>query len=116
MSYEKEMLKTCIRNIGAKTKRELMDNPIGGPLVEELEQLTHQIAKVQNRIAAIESIQSDLRTLEREKSLNNSSLSAEKVSEVLRKQKEQLLNLSDDPTPDSAVQRDKLLDGLIVRP
>jgi hypothetical protein len=115
-SYDREMLETRIKNLGVKTKRELIDHPIGGPLVEELEQLTHQIAKVQNKIVAIESVQSKLRSLEREKSLNNAGLLAEKMTEVSRKQKEQLLNASDDQTPDSAVQRDKLLDGLIARP
>ena len=116
LSNDKEMLETRIKSLGAKTKRELMDHPIARPLVEELEQLTHQIAKVQNKIAAIESVQSELRSLEREKSLNNSGLSEEKLSEVSRKQKEQLLNASDDQTPDSPLQRDKILDGLIVRP
>ena len=93
-----------------------MDHPIAGPLVEELEQLIHQIAKVQNKIVAIESVQSKLRSLEREKSLNNAGLSAEKLTEISQKLKEELLNASDDQTPDSAVQRDKLLDGLIARP
>ena len=36
LSYDKAMLETRIKNIGAKTKRELMDHPIARPLVEEL--------------------------------------------------------------------------------
>jgi hypothetical protein len=116
LSNDKHILEARIKNLGIKNKRELMDHPIAGPLVEELEQLIQQITKVQNKIVAIESVQSKLRSLEREKSLDNSGLSAEKLSEVSRKQKEQLLNASDDQTPDSALQRDILLNGLIARP
>ena len=114
--HEKEMLETRIKSLGIKNKRELMDHPIARPLVEELEQLTHQIAKVQNKIFAIESVQSKLRSMERERSLNNSGLSTEKMTDIDQKLKEELLNKSDDPLPDSAVQRDILLNGLIARP
>jgi hypothetical protein len=116
LSNDKEMLESRIKSLGVKTKRELMDHPIAHPLVEELEQLTHQIAKVQNKIVAIESVQSKLRSMEREKSLNNSGLSTEKMTDIDQKLKEELLNESDDQTPDSAVQRDILLNGLIAQP
>lgn len=113
---EKEMLESRIKNLGIRTKKELMDHRIARPLVEELEQLIHQIAKVQNKIFAIESVQSKLRSLEREKALNNAGLSAEELTNISQKLKVELLNKSDDQLPDSAVQRDKLLNGLIAQP
>jgi hypothetical protein len=114
--HDKEMLEVRIKNLSVKTKRELMDHPIARPLVEELEQLIHQIAKVQNKIVAIESLQSKFRSLEREKSLNNSGLSTEKMTDIDKKLKEEILNTSDDQKPDWAFQCDKFLDGLIARP
>ena len=110
------MLESRIKNLGIRTKKELMDHPIAGPLVEELEQLIQQIAKVQNNIVAVESVLSKLRSLEREKALNNAGLSAEELTNISQKLKVELLNKSDDQLPDSAVQRDKLLDGLIAQP
>lgn len=115
LSHEKEMLETRIKNLGIRTKKELMDHRIAGPLVEELEQLIQQIAKVQNNIVAVESVLSKLRSIEREKALNNAGLSAEELTNISQKLKVELLNKSDD-MPDSAVQRDKLLNGLIARP
>jgi len=114
--HDKEMLEVRIKNLSVKTKRELMDHPIAGPLVEELEQLIQQIAKVQNNIVAVESVQSKLRRMEREKALNNAGLSAEELTNISQKLKVELLNKSDDPLTDSAVQRDILLNGLIAQP
>ena len=114
--HEKEMLENRIKNLGIRTKTGTDGSSIAGPLVEELEQLIQQIAKVQNKIAAIESVLSKLRSLEREKSLHKTGLSAEELTNISQKLKVELLNRTDDPLPDSAVQRDILLNGLITRP
>jgi hypothetical protein len=112
LSSEKDRLETRIRNLGIKTKKELMKDPIARPLVEELEQLISQIGKVQSNVSAIVSVQSKLRTLEREKSLNN-GLSSEELTNISEQLKVEILNRADDPLPSSVMQRDKLLDGLI---
>jgi len=116
LTHEKEMLESRIKNLGIRTKKELMDHPIAGPLVEELEQLIQQIAKVQNNIVAVESVLSKLRSIEREKALNNAGLSAEELANISQKLKVEILNKSDDQLPYSAVQRDKMLNGLIAQP
>lgn len=112
LSDDKGMLETRIRNLGIRTKKELMKDPIAGPLVEELEELISQIAKVQTNIAAIESVQSKLRTLEREKAVGNAT-STDDLTTVAQQLKVKILDKSDDQLPNSAMQRDRLLDGLI---
>ena len=84
---DKDMLETRIKSLGLKNKRELMDHPIARPLVEELEQLIQQIAKVQNNIVAVESVLSKLRSLEREKALNNAGISAEELTNIVTETK-----------------------------
>jgi hypothetical protein len=116
LSNDKHILEARIKNLGIKNKRELMDHPVGGSLVEELEQLTLQTANLQKEIYSIELVQSKMRSLERQIALRKVSLSPEELSATIKGIEEQRLGMSGDQTPDSAVQRDKLLNGLIAQP
>ena len=116
LSYDKHILEARIKNLDVKTKRELMGHPVGVPLVDELEQLTQQIANLQKEIYSIELVQSKMRSLERQIALRKVSLSPEELSAAIKSIEEKRRGISDDSTPDSAVQRNILLNGLIAQP
>ena len=118
---DKETLVGRIRAIGAKSKKELMANPLGRTLVEEFEHLSRQIAQLQSEIDAIDTVvergQSSLRSLEREAIVRGAKSTDEEfkqLSEADHTLAAELRRVAGEKTPGSEVNLDKLLNEIIV--
>lgn len=107
---DRDGLLTRIRSIGAKSKKEFMENPLGRTLVDEYEQLCHQIVTVQQEVnaldSAIERAKSRLRMAERK---GNGRLT-EKEQDALSELDHQLELRH---APGHEVRLDKLLDEVL---
>lgn len=108
---DREELITRIRNLGARSKKELMANPVGQTLVTELEQLCQQIDTAKKEIGvietAIERAQSRRRSIERQALPKLTGEEYERMSVVHH-------TLEDErrQPPGSDIRRDRLLDEL----
>jgi hypothetical protein len=111
---DQEALIGRIRGLGAKSKQELMANPVGQTLVAELEQLVQQINAAKKEIevveTAIERAKSRLRSIERQTMLKSGELTDDEYKRM------SVANhtLADErrQPPGSEIHRDKLLDAL----
>jgi hypothetical protein len=109
---DKEELLNRIRNLGATNKKELMANPVGRMLVEELEQLCQLINTAKNEVNVVET------AIERAKSHRRSIERRTMLSGITNKEYEQMSNLHHTlaeerrQPPGSEIQRDKLLNEL----
>ena len=109
-----------IKAVGAKSKKELMAQPLGRTLVAELEQLSRQIGQLRSEIDAIDSVvergQSSLRCLEREALVHGAKSTDEEYKQLCDADHtlvEELRRVAGDKTPGSDVNLDKLLNEII---
>jgi hypothetical protein len=114
---DKETLVSRIRSLGLN-KKELMVHGVGRPLIEELEQLTRQIAKCRSEVdaldAVIENAKSKLRIFERQTMLHASTEEDyRQMSEMEHQMEAELRKRNGEADPGSEVQLDKLLDDVI---
>ena len=119
---EKETLVGRIKAVGAKSKKELMAQPLGRTLVAELEQLSRQIGQLRSEIDAIDSVvergQSSLRCLEREALVHEAKSTDEEYKQLCDADHtlvEELRRVAGDKTPGSDVNLDKLLNEIILK-
>ncbi len=117
---DKETLVGRIQAVGAKSKKELMANPLGRTLVAELEQLSRQIGQLRSEITAIDSVvehgQSSLRCLEREALVHGTKSTNEEYKQLCDADHtlvEELRRVAGDKTPGSDVNLDKLLNEIL---
>jgi hypothetical protein len=114
---DKEMLVSRIRSLGLN-KLALMNHRVGRPLVDELEQLTRQIAKCQGEVDALEAVvenaNSKMRIFERQRMLRHSTDDEFKqMSEMEHQLDAELRRKAGDVEPGSAVHLNKLLDEVL---
>ena len=118
LSTDREVLVGRIKALGITTKRELMAHRVGGTLVKELEQLSRQIAQLQNETDAIdtalEKAKSALRYVERQRLLQGAGTSTEPLSEADHALEEEVQRIAGEPIPGSELQLDKLLDEVLT--
>jgi hypothetical protein len=103
-----------IRNLGATNRTELMANPVGRTLVEELEQLCRQIAKAKSEAEMVETTvecaKSRLRTIERQALLNGGQLTDKEYTQMSAVTHVLEEALRKEQVPGTEVRLDKILD------
>jgi hypothetical protein len=120
---DRDSLIAHIRSLGTHSKRELMANPIGRTLMEELTQLSKQVAALQDETEAmttvLERAQSMRRCADRQTMLKGHGLLPEKeymrLSHLDHKIQEELLTITGASAPGSEVQVEKLLNGVFAQ-
>lgn len=119
---DRESLVARIRGLGVQSKRELMAHSVGRTLAEELEQVSRQISTLRNDKEALEATleraNSMLRCVERQIMLKNHGLSSKeeyaRLSKIDHELQEALRTMTGARTPDSEVNVDKMLDGVLA--